>query len=81
MEQNIDNHQLYLDAYKDFMTFFTASKEQLQSNSSHTGELDELESRLKAVKVPTFKKPFPKLFSISNVYSVSFCRIATASNK
>ena len=58
MEQNIDNHQLYLDVYKDFMTFFTASKEQLQSNSSRTGELDELELRLKAVKVPTSKVSF-----------------------
>ena len=53
MDQNIDNHQLYNDAYKDFMTYFTASKERLQSNSSHTGELDELESRLKTVKVCT----------------------------
>ena len=51
MDQNIDNHQLYIDNYKDFMTFFTSSKERLHLNSSHTGEQDELESRLKAVKV------------------------------
>ncbi len=51
IDQNIDNHQLYVDAHKDFMNFFTASKEQLQSNSSQTGELDELESRLKTVQV------------------------------
>lgn len=54
MEQNIENHQIYQDAYKDFMTFFTAAKEQLQSNSSSMGELEELESRLKAVKVRYF---------------------------
>ena len=50
-EQNVDNHQLYLDAYQDFMTYFNNTKEQLQNNSSHIGEKDELESRLGTVKV------------------------------
>ncbi len=50
-EQNVDNHQLYLDAYQDFMAYFNNTKEQLQNNSSHIGEKDELESRLNAVKV------------------------------
>ncbi len=51
MDENIDNHQIYLDLHKDFMDYFTASKEQLQSNSSQTGEIDELQSRLQSVQV------------------------------